>query len=467
MSNFELGSPTTGFIDDKRDTQIDRPIDSKTEANEGSASDDQMNTEQLSSSNPRSASGESSETFQTESHYDDSEPYRFAPSGHSYSPHNPNDQKIKEIEQLEQTLARMYFRMHGPNIDTDAVLQETKNRAMSDYSYKAHLEKLDELYHYRCHLARPREPRSENGRPSEYSMGSRAPGDLGVPPEHVHCLFNKQATRAEILRALSNFYTDARIHRGDIIIIYFAGHGASYLCSKHHENEFGERVQPLYSAIPPQCCPVEAICPVDRGDDGGQYPSGKIPDISDREINAHLSRLFRDKEHRITVILDCCHSGGATREGSDAVVRSLPPLPRAVYDDMRSQNSGSSYEFSSWIPYVSDEEWKPDMRCHVLIAACRGDQTSVERDNTQTGIFHGIFTRVLVATLRQRSSEQLTYKALLDALPVRPLRWQTPVVAGEAKGNLLWSQEDHETITGPAASTFFLAGNAQSYRHRN
>ncbi len=289
--------------------------------------------------------------------------------------------------------------------------------------------------------------------------------DLGVPQEHVRCLFNEKATRAGILCALSDFYTDARIHQGDIIIIYFAGHGASYCCSKHYENEFGERVKPQQPDIPRRCCPVEAICPVDRGDCNPQYPSGRVPDIADREINVHLSRLSQAKGHRITVIFDCCHSGGATREDSDTVARSLPPLPQAVCDDMRSQNWSSGSEFSNWIPPVWEEEWEPDMACHVLIAACQGHQISVERWNTQTGIYHGIFTRVLVETLRRQSSVQLTYVGLLDALPVYPLQWQTPVVAGDAKGKLLWSQEDQETVTGPEISTVFFAGNAQTYWH--
>lgn len=83
MSNFEPGSPTTEFIAVKHDTQIDRPSECKTEVNEGTASDDQVNTEQvclkhssgkmlaadfvlqLSSSSPRSASDKSSETLQS------------------------------------------------------------------------------------------------------------------------------------------------------------------------------------------------------------------------------------------------------------------------------------------------------------------------------------------------------------------------------------------------------------------
>lgn len=83
MSNFEPGSPTTEFIADKHDTQIDRPSERKIEVNEGTASDDQVNTEQvrlehssgrmlaadfvlqLSSSSPRIASDKSSETLQS------------------------------------------------------------------------------------------------------------------------------------------------------------------------------------------------------------------------------------------------------------------------------------------------------------------------------------------------------------------------------------------------------------------
>ncbi|PBK65038.1 hypothetical protein ARMSODRAFT_844678, partial [Armillaria solidipes] len=86
--------------------------------------------------------------------------------------------------------------------------------------------------------------------------------------------------------------TNDEIKFGDIIIIYFVGHGSSY----KKDDTYGI---------------IETLCPTDRDIvDGNNAP---IPDISDREFNTILSRIAEVEGHRITVILDCCHAGGALR----------------------------------------------------------------------------------------------------------------------------------------------------------
>jgi hypothetical protein len=52
-------------------------------------------------------------------------------------------------------------------------------------------------------------------------------GDLNVPRNQVSLITNEAASRASIISALEAFRSDSRIHQGDPILIYYAGHGSS------------------------------------------------------------------------------------------------------------------------------------------------------------------------------------------------------------------------------------------------
>ncbi|KAJ7138033.1 hypothetical protein C8R44DRAFT_607727, partial [Mycena epipterygia] len=59
---------------------------------------------------------------------------------------------------------------------------------------------------------------------------------------------------------------------------------------------------------------IETLVPQDERTKGldGQVVHG----IPDRTLNVLLSRLAAKKGNNITVIFDCCHSGGATRDAN-------------------------------------------------------------------------------------------------------------------------------------------------------
>ncbi|KAK0227235.1 peptidase C14, caspase domain-containing protein, partial [Armillaria nabsnona] len=128
---------------------------------------------------------------------------------------------------------------------------------------------------------------------------------------HIDCM---SPTRANIIASLLRLSTDSRIKEGDNILIHFSGHGSKYFCSDY----------PPYKATSAGTGTIEVLCPIDRDEGHG----GMVPDISDREINVILSEISRTKGHRITLILDCCHSSGLTRvaQGEEGV-RAIRPLP--------------------------------------------------------------------------------------------------------------------------------------------
>ncbi|PBL01547.1 hypothetical protein ARMGADRAFT_907113, partial [Armillaria gallica] len=129
--------------------------------------------------------------------------------------------------------------------------------------------------------------------------------DLGMPKERIQCLLGSHnlipdgdpltPSRANIVNTLYSLIHNDEIQLGDNIIIYYAGHGSSYQCSKH-------------SFMGRDCsrdlCPVEALCPIDRDtlDSHGHW----VPDISDRELNALFTEISRVKGHKITFVADCC-----------------------------------------------------------------------------------------------------------------------------------------------------------------
>ncbi|KAK0191754.1 caspase domain-containing protein, partial [Armillaria mellea] len=198
--------------------------------------------------------------------------------------------------------------------------------------------------------------------------------DLGVPKKRVQCLLGSHdpipddhltPSRANIVNTLHSLIHNDEIQHGDNIIIYYAGHGSSYRCSK-------------YSPMEPECstdlCPVEALCPIDRDtlDSQRQW----VPDISDRELNALLKEISRVKGHRVTFFADCCHASGMNRNLDTGIrERSISISSHTNVDDMLR----AADERLKGFPYyrsVLSKDWKPDMGSHVILAACREYQSA-------------------------------------------------------------------------------------------
>ncbi|PBK82707.1 hypothetical protein ARMGADRAFT_885534, partial [Armillaria gallica] len=130
--------------------------------------------------------------------------------------------------------------------------------------------------------------------------------DLGVAEDHIQCSEHKHTnidcmvpTQANIIASLLCLTTDSQIKEGNNILIHFSRHGSKYFCSDY----------PPYRATSAGTGTIEVLCPIDRDEGHG----GMVPDISDQEINVILSEMSHTKGHRITLILDCCHSSGLTR----------------------------------------------------------------------------------------------------------------------------------------------------------
>ncbi|KAJ6536651.1 caspase domain-containing protein [Mycena sp. CBHHK59/15] len=227
---------------------------------------------------------------------------------------------------------------------------------------------------------------------------------LGVPEEHMQILLAPapaesdtnilSPSRHNIIQTLLGLCNNDAIKPGDNILIYFAGHGASYKL----ENYYSES----YAAVGA----IEALCPIDRGtiDDSGHT----IPDISDRELNVILSGIRDAKGDRITVILDCCFSSTATRHVGGGAVRNADPLPAGLHSMF--QFAANDLGAFPKHPSISAHDWTSDMSSHVILAACKDIQQATELPRPD-GTFHGAFSESLIGVLH--AHEPLTFSSSL------------------------------------------------------
>ncbi len=130
-------------------------------------------------------------------------------------------------------------------------------------------------------------------------------------------------------------------------------------------------------------------------DDRG-VPSGLVLDT---ELNALLGRIA-GRTRRVTVILDCCHSAGATRalpEPGDAT-RSVPfETPVDASDLQVDAALAAGGKAAGLDGSVAD--------CQVVVA-CLADEKALECSDRQ-GKKHGLFTQNLIATLAEVGDEEL------------------------------------------------------------
>ncbi|KAK0486302.1 hypothetical protein IW261DRAFT_1559707 [Armillaria novae-zelandiae] len=395
--------------------------------------------------------------------------------------------RIISLEEFEMNVAQEYG-MQSEEIDSPAILQKAKeivwslngpSQEMKDRAVQTAGD-LDALYKLRCSLSELQRARAvlhlQAGRleaPANNEFRSTIDAsrfwvviigidayrqfplqgcvfdavtmkkyfnDLGVPQDRVCLLLGRLngsmhdslfPSRGNIIKTLHDIRNNPLIEKGDSIIIYFSGHGSHYFCSNYFYNTAGGSAH-LGS--------VEAICPADR--DELDREGNPISDISDRELNTILSLIRDIKGDNITLILDCCHSGSATR-GMSLLAglgcsRDLPPVSNGRESMLQCADT-SLRKYWPGAPSVLAENWSPDMTSHVVLAACREFEFAreVRRDD---GNVAGIFTSALVTSLRSGLGDRVTYAELCSTLRDFMAQCQTPAVAGRKKDSFVWYQ---------------------------
>ncbi|SJL17908.1 uncharacterized protein ARMOST_21476 [Armillaria ostoyae] len=379
-------------------------------------------------------------------------------------------EEIRLLEKFELEIAEQ-LGISAEDIDSVIILLEVKNKVLHDVDYSLSLGKLRKLRSLRHLYSRTRRnlrvdlelcpsPLDAPHRvyasrfwavligineyasyplrgcvPDARLMEKFLTKDLGVPSDRIQLLLGSKEhtshkdpvypSRARIVGALLSLITNPEIAYGDNIIIYYSGHGSYYPPHTEEDDE------PEY---------IETLCPIDRDTLG---ENGKpVPDISDREFNTILSLISRAKGHCITVILDCCYSGGVFRNLPEPGARTSPPMARATLQDMLVAGERNLMRHTGYRSILGND-WHPDMDSHVVLAACRDYQyakakKAIREDGTAGYI--GIFTDSLVRVLRSGYwKKETTYADLVRYLD--KTSHQTPVVAGTRKDARLWYQD--------------------------
>ncbi|KAA1472264.1 hypothetical protein DENSPDRAFT_170741 [Dentipellis sp. KUC8613] len=249
--------------------------------------------------------------------------------------------------------------------------------------------------------------------PDANQVESYLKDDLGVSPDNIKNLRDREATRAAIIQELRALSTDDRIRPGDPIFIFYAGHGST------------ARAPEGWEAGGPK---IQLICPHDHLEkvDGRQ-----VVGIPDRTLGALLSSIAKEKGDNITVIFDCCHSGSGTREDEfdpDRLVRGIETvaeIPTDLDRDIWSNSTGDR------LAKVASGFAHTGLRSHVLFAACSAEETAKEEDR------RGVFTKALLEALRMYGADKVTYKDLAQRIPLLPA--QNPQCEGANAERILFN----------------------------
>ncbi|WP_210584749.1 caspase family protein [Streptomyces sp. GESEQ-35] len=225
------------------------------------------------------------------------------------------------------------------------------------------------------------------------------------PPPVVRTLYDDRAGRAAVLAGIEGHLGSAG--PGDTALLWFSGHGSERPTDDPREATGWSQALVCHDSL----------------DEGGQAL------LLDSELGALLDGIAARGTH-VVAVLDCCHSGGATRDG-DTVF------------------PGATTRGVQWRPW-----WRTDRtrdggghgteRSHVLLAACRPRERAHE--SNLDGRVRGWFSNALLRTL-DRLGPTATY-GQVHALAEERVRAMSPVQHPELRG-----PEDGRFLSGDAVPT--------------
>jgi Caspase domain len=235
---------------------------------------------------------------------------------------------------------------------------------------------------------------------------------LGIPGDHIVVLTNQQATRANIIRTFQSFLIDNQaIDYGDQILFHFSGHGSQ---------------MPDPTGLEPDGYNETLVAHDSRTPD--------VFDIPDKTLAALLDLLAVRKGKRITVILDCCHSGSGTRRvevPGMPVARFTPPEERFPPSDLDIDILSATSTRQAGL-----RSWASDELPYILLASCRDREVSYEymgRSEDGKGSWYGALSYFTLHNLRQMVPGT-TYKELHERVAARVnaiYRGQMPQCEGD------------------------------------
>ena len=207
----------------------------------------------------------------------------------------------------------------------------------------------------------------------------------------------------------------------DQVYIHYSGHGG--------------RSTTIYPELKGKYGVDESLVPTDIGNSEARY-------LRDLEL-AKLLQNMVDKGLVVTIVLDSCHSGGATRGGvNDANIRGLnitDTTPRPT----ESLVASTEELLQNWQGLTQGQQnnrnvtvasgWLPEPKGYVLLAACRDNESAFEYAfNGKES--NGALTYWLLDSLQKLGNDS-TCKVLHDRILAKvntQFQRQTPMLQGES-----------------------------------
>ena len=233
----------------------------------------------------------------------------------------------------------------------------------------------------------------------------------GFSPANVTLLKNEDATLDAFLQSFEHLLKKD-IHQNDSVVIFFSGHGSRVMDLNEYEPHSelnpkkpqGERDR--YD---------ETLCFHDARDEFTDFARGQLLDDT---FHVLLQRLYQ-KTKKITVILDTCFAGTATRGRQ---IRFVPTrIPQTQNESIRPQTANPN------ISVAIDPDYTPeDFPEMVLFAATGEGQLAFENADG------GLFTNEMLTILGHMPPADVTFQKVANSISARfnGVKQQKPVFEG-------------------------------------
>jgi|GEM_PF-172128 len=235
---------------------------------------------------------------------------------------------------------------------------------------------------------------------------------------------SQRPTYENIVAAFKN--VTALAQPGDQVYIHYSGHGG--------------RSPTMFPELKGQNGLDESLVPTDIGNSEARY-------LRDVEMS-HLLKAMSDKGLLVTLVLDSCHSGGATRgmsggvRGISSVDTTRRPTDSLVASREELSQTWRDMAHGKTRSINTASGWFPEMKGYVLLAACRANELANEYafDGNQR---NGALTYWLLDALKQ-SGSGLTYRMLYNRIVAKvhaKFVEQTPQLEGEGNREVFGSNQ--------------------------
>lgn len=221
------------------------------------------------------------------------------------------------------------------------------------------------------------------------------------PKENICVLTNSRATYDGFKAAFRKALID-RAQGAEEVLFYYAGHGSALDDDNGDESDGKDETLVLNDGRKSQ-----------RISEGLKYNQ-----LRDDEFNGLLAEVHA-KAKTVTVILDSCHSGSATRDFGEEKSRFVESESRQATRAAAGFAAEDRASFSEFQPSI--------LKNAVILAAARDSEKAKETPNG------GKFTKALVDVLRRPDAAKITYDQLMAQIAAAMAaadNRQNPVLTG-------------------------------------